>query len=126
MAAIYRETFGDAAVIVDAPLQMQRALAELRSRSGEAGPADFLPLLARASEPLDPASARIERIAYERGSLSVTLRARDAAQAARLRDALRPVPGRAPELRLEALDPAGTTLRITASAEGTAWRSAKP
>jgi general secretion pathway protein L len=125
--AVYRETFGEAAVIVDAPLQMQRALAELRSRSGEPSPSDFLPLLGRISEQLDPASQRIEAIAYERGTLSITVRAQDAAQLGQLREALRArAASRGLEVRLDPVDSKGSpALRLTAMAEGGTWASPK-
>jgi hypothetical protein len=111
--------------VVDAPLQMQRALAELKSRSGEAGPSDFLPLLGKLSEGLDPASQRIEAIAYERGTLSITLGAQDATQLAKLRDALRArSPIRGLEVRFDTVESkTGPALRLTAIAEGGTWTS---
>jgi general secretion pathway protein L len=81
MRSIYRQSFGERAVVVDAPLQMQRALAALRARSGQLAPSDFLALLgALRSSAVDPATQQIESIEYERGILTVTLRARNATQ----------------------------------------------
>ncbi|HSG76689.1 MAG TPA: type II secretion system protein GspL [Burkholderiales bacterium] len=75
MRGLYRETFGEGAVVVDAPLQMQRALAQLRERSGRAGPSDFVTLASIAAGVLPPASQRqLERIAYDAGTLTLTLR----------------------------------------------------
>jgi len=74
MHSIYRETFGDKATIVDAPLQMTRALAELRQRSGEVAPGDFLALLGVAADLLSPSSRRgVRLLAYDGTTLSITL-----------------------------------------------------
>jgi general secretion pathway protein L len=81
MQAIYRETFGERAVVVDAPLQMRRALADLRQGAGQPGPSDFVSLLGPVAERfLDPTKQRIEEIRYENGVLTVSLRPHDAAQ----------------------------------------------
>lgn len=50
----YRDAFPGAQVIVDPVLQMQRQVATLRARAGQAGPDDFVPLLARFSQALGP------------------------------------------------------------------------
>jgi type II secretion system protein L len=74
MRSIYRETFGDNATIVDAPLQMGRALAELRQRSGEVAQGDFLALLGVAADLLTPDSRRgVRLLAYDGTTLSITL-----------------------------------------------------
>ncbi|NNM82206.1 MAG: hypothetical protein HKL98_06370 [Burkholderiales bacterium] len=52
MDHIFRKSFPDARVVVDAPLQMQRKLEDLRRSNGEGQPGDFLALLA-------PVSARL-------------------------------------------------------------------
>jgi len=119
MRAIYRETFGDAAVIVDPPLQMERALADLRARSGTASPGDFLPLVAAVSELVDPARHRIELVAYERGRLHVVLKPQDAAQMGALRNELQAkLPVRGLDARLETVDwKSGPALRLTAAEE---------
>jgi general secretion pathway protein L len=79
MERLYRETFGDNAVLVDAPLQMSRALAELRIRAGRPGPGDFLPLLQSISERLLPAGQRIETITYENAAVTVSFQPPDSA-----------------------------------------------
>ena len=48
----YRQTFPASQVVVDPLLQMQRQVAGLRTRAGQAGPDDFVPLLARFSQVL--------------------------------------------------------------------------
>jgi type II secretion system protein L len=120
MRAIYRETFGAAAVIVDPPLQMERALADLRGRSGAASPGDFLPLVAAVSELVDPARQRIELVAYERGRLQVVLKPHAAAQLGALRDELQAkLPVRGLDARVETVDwKSAPALRLTAAAEG--------
>ena len=79
MQALYRETFGDDAVVVDPPRQMAMALAELRARSGESAPSDFLPLLAAASDDALQGGQRgqIEVLDYAKGKLTVAVRSAD-------------------------------------------------
>jgi type II secretion system protein L len=75
MRALYRETFGAGATVVDAPLQMRRALADLRKQAGHIGPGDFVALLGAAAELLPPAAgSRVEGVVYENAALTVTLR----------------------------------------------------
>ena len=72
MEKSFREAFPDARVVVDAPLQMQRNLAELRQAAGQATPLDFVPLLARAAAVLDADSrGRLRAVQY--GSSQLTL-----------------------------------------------------
>ena len=90
MRAIYRESFGEGAVLVDPPLQMSRALAELRVRAGQGSASDFVSLLGAVSERLPRAGAqRVESLDYEDGRLALSLRARDPQQAAALAAQLR-------------------------------------
>jgi len=112
MSAIYRETFGERAVVVDPPLQMNRALAELRQQAGLIGPADFLALLEKATDQLlNPPRHRIESIAYDKGILTVTLRPQDPQGAGALLEELR---SKAPPRGLDvALEGAGSTGRVT-------------
>ncbi|MCO5099663.1 MAG: type II secretion system protein GspL [Burkholderiaceae bacterium] len=48
----YRDAFPGTQVVVDPMLQMQRQVSSLRARAGQAGPDDFVPLLARFSQAL--------------------------------------------------------------------------
>ena len=116
MQSLYRESFGDKGALVDPPLQMQRALGELRRQAGEPDAADFLVLLAPlASGLLDPGQP-IERITYQQGTLTASLVPRDAAalgarlQALSAKDTLA-----APEIRAQPPDASGR-LQITATA----------
>jgi general secretion pathway protein L len=81
----FREAFPDARVVVDAPLQMQRNLAELRGAAGQVTPLDFIPLLSKAAAVLDAdARSRLRAIEYESGRLSLALELADRAAAAAL------------------------------------------
>lgn len=111
MRSIYRESFGEAAVIVDPPLQMSRALADLRLRAGKGGAGEFVALVDAAATRIGPKAGRVESVTYEEGRLTVLLRARDPGQAAALAAQLRAsptVPG--VELRAEEGDGA---VRVT-------------
>lgn len=119
MRAVYRETFGEGAVIVDAPLQMGRALAQLRHQSGQIGPGDFLALLGSAAgRLLDPARLHIESLTYENAALTVTLRPVAGMQPAALLEQLRATalpPGI--DVRAEAAQASGViTLRLRSKA----------
>jgi len=112
MRGLYRETFGESAVVVDAPLQMQQALARLRERSGRIGPSDFVALAGIAAGILPPASQRqVEGIAYDAGTLTVSLKPPAGQSADPLLAALR-ARGAPPgyEVRIE---PPGTSGSIT-------------
>ena len=52
LEASFRAAFPQAQVVVDPLLQMNRQVASLRARSGQAGPDDVVPLLARLSQAL--------------------------------------------------------------------------
>lgn len=82
MEKSFRQAFPDARVVVDAPLQMQRNLAELRSAAGQATPLDFMPLLSRAAAALDADSrGSLRTIEYEASQLSLELALPDRAVA---------------------------------------------
>jgi general secretion pathway protein L len=68
----FRETFPRVPVVVDPVLQMERELAGLRARSGQSGPADFVPLLARFAQALGPqATGAMTAAEYREGRLVV-------------------------------------------------------
>ena len=68
----FREAFPDARAIVDAPLQMQRNLAELRGTAGQMSPSDFMPLLSRVAPALDADSrGNLRAIRYEASQLNL-------------------------------------------------------
>jgi general secretion pathway protein L len=121
MQEIYRRAFGDNAVVVDAPLQMTRALDQLRRQSGEFSADDFVPLFAKVADRLlDPAKHRIESIAYGDGVLTVSVRPNNASQFSTLFGEMRAntsIPG--VDVKLEAVESAGTiSLRATANPGG--------
>lgn len=106
MRAVFRDTFGASAVVVDPPLQMSRSLAELRQQAGYAGRTDFLVLLRLFVEEMrDPVRHRVEGIAYENAVLAVTLRSAMGQEPAAL----------AKDLRAKVL-PAGYEARIEETA----------
>jgi len=93
MHAIYREAFGASAAVVDAPLQMSRALAALRQQAGYAGREDFLSLLRIFAEELrDTARHRVEGLTYDNSALTLTLRPAAGQQPAALLKELRAKP----------------------------------
>jgi general secretion pathway protein L len=82
MERSFREAFPDARVVVDAPLQMQRNLAELRGAAGQLSPLDFLPLLARAAAALDADDrSNLRAVRYESSQLSLDVALPDRAAA---------------------------------------------
>jgi general secretion pathway protein L len=81
MRTVFHETFGERAVVVDAPLQMGRALADLRQRAGHVGPGDFPALLGVAAGLLPGAGGYVDALAYDGTALTVTLRSGAAQQA---------------------------------------------
>jgi len=82
MERSFRQAFPDARVVIDAPLQMQRNLAELRGASGRLSPLDFLPLLARAATALDADSrSQLRALHYDSNQLRMEVRLADRAAA---------------------------------------------
>ena len=122
MRTLYRETFGVSAVIVDAPLQMSRAHAELRLLAGQGGGSDFMTLIdAIATRLPDPATQRAEGLTYEAGRLTVSLRARDPRQSGALAAQLRaktPAQGIAQGIELRVEEVEGGVVRVTALSRG--------
>ena len=116
MRAIYRETFGESAVIVDPPLQMSRALADWRVRAGQGGAGEFVALLDAVAAAVDPAGPRVESMSYEEGRLTLSLRAPDPRQAAAAAAQLRAAKSAGMEIRAEEAE--GGALRVTVRARG--------
>lgn len=74
MQKAFRLAFSEAKVVVDAPLQMQRNLSELRHAQGLSDLADFLPMLAKAASvfsQMEPAV--VQTMQYESGILKITV-----------------------------------------------------
>ncbi len=76
MEQTFRQAFPNAQVVVDPLLQMQRQVADLRLNTGQSGPDDFLPLLARFSLALGPrANDALAALEYRGGKLRARFRA---------------------------------------------------
>lgn len=68
----YRQTFPDVQVVVDPVLQMERQVAGMRTRAGQSGPEDFVPLLARFSQALGAQAVdSMAGVEYREGRLRV-------------------------------------------------------
>lgn len=75
MESTFRSAFPGTQVVVDPVLQMNRQVAALRSRSGQSGPDDFLPLLGRLGEALGPAGTdALAAMEFRDGRLKVRFR----------------------------------------------------
>jgi general secretion pathway protein L len=75
MQRTFRATFGDAVALVNAPLQMQRNLAELRHIAGMPDTGDFLPLLGLASRSLASLPlGSVVAMHYEAARLDIDIR----------------------------------------------------
>jgi len=75
MQRTFRATFGDAVALVNAPLQMQRNLAELRHVAGVPDAGDFLPLLGLASHSLASLPlGSVVAMHYEAARLDIDIR----------------------------------------------------
>jgi general secretion pathway protein L len=75
MQRTFRATFGDAVTLVNAPLQMQRNLAELRHVAGMQDTGDFLPLLGLASRSLAALPVgSVVAMHYEAARLDIDIR----------------------------------------------------
>ena len=92
MNKTFKSAFPNASVVVDAPLQMQRNLDELRRASGQSQPNDFLPLLAKTL-PLISSATGVESISYDQGTLKVDAMFRDEGSVDQLRKQLSSVKG---------------------------------
>jgi general secretion pathway protein L len=104
MEQSFRKAFPEAKVIVDAPLQMRRNLAELRRSAGMMEHNDFLPLLAQLAPGLG-AQAQIRSLDYQQDELTIRLTLPDPAAAETLRASLpqaRLTPGNSSPAGLEA------------------------
>ena len=121
MAAVYRTTFGANAVVVDPPLQMNRALAGLRQQAGKFVAGDFLVLLGSVANPLlDPQRHRVDSITYGNSTLTLSLGAQNPAHAGALLEELRAKATiRRLDIRIEpAADAGNASLRLIATPAG--------
>jgi len=74
MKTTFKTTFPDAQVIVNAPLQMQRKVAELKRAHGEAQETDLVPLLATALPAIAATGGKPQALQYDHGKLSIDLK----------------------------------------------------
>jgi general secretion pathway protein L len=89
MVERFKKVFPESKVIVDAPLQMSRNLADLRRAAGVSDASDFLPLAAAYSGALAGVpNARTTTMQYEKGRLQVDVALPDAQAAENLRGKL--------------------------------------
>jgi general secretion pathway protein L len=72
LEATFRGAFPSAQVVVDPLLQMNRQVSVLRARSGQTGPEDFVPLMARLAQALGPGGAdALAAVEFREGRLKV-------------------------------------------------------
>jgi general secretion pathway protein L len=89
MVERFKKVFPESKVIVDAPLQMSRNLADLRRAAGVSDASDFLPLLAAYSGVVTSIpNAKTTTMQYEKGRLQVDVSLPDAQAADTLRGKL--------------------------------------
>lgn len=91
MEQSFRSAFPDAKVIVDAPLQMSRNLAELRHAAGQPDHNDFLPLMASIAPLLDK-NSKLRKLEYQQGFLNLHLTLPDSNAVEALRSRLATMP----------------------------------
>ena len=71
----FRSTFPETKVVVDPVLQMEREVSGLRTRAGQSGPGDFVPLLARLGQALGAQSLdSLASVDYRDGALRIKFR----------------------------------------------------
>jgi general secretion pathway protein L len=113
MDKAFRAAFPDAKVVVDAPLQMQRNLAELRRASGQQQATDFLPLLHKSLALINNAK-RVEALSYDQGTLKLDVLLGDGSAVEQLRNELvKTVPGASVEASTQKED--GVSVRLALS-----------
>lgn len=89
MTAIFRKAFPEAKAIVDPALQMQRNVADLQTRNGQAGPGELLALLTQVGPALAGAQgAELQGLQYGDRALTLDVRVGDFQALEALRAAL--------------------------------------
>ena len=83
MASTFRTAFPQSQALVNPPLQMQRLYDQLRREQGQLGSADFLPMLAVATEPMAGLGV-MSKLGYEDGRLEISLTVAKAKTAERI------------------------------------------
>lgn len=87
---VFRGVMGDGVMQVDAPLQVQRQLAQLRHQAGQVDGSDFLPLLDASSLVLASLpEGSVRELRFESGRLEIIVRLPDSSAIASLGERLR-------------------------------------
>jgi len=119
MQKAFHQAFPEAKVVVDAPLQMQRNLAELRHARGLSDPADFLPVLAKAAPILSQSeSATIPSMQYENGILKIDIRLRGSQTPEQMRGRFQSAGMRADIEKVETPKSGGAIVRLMLRGDG--------
>lgn len=89
MVTQFKATFPNATTVVDASLQMQRNLDDLKHGAGQSSNADFIPLLASVTTSIGAISAeKLKGMDYQNGKLVLSLLMPDMEQAQAMRQRL--------------------------------------
>ncbi|MBU1691492.1 MAG: type II secretion system protein GspL [Gammaproteobacteria bacterium] len=119
MQKAFRLAFPEAKVVVDAPLQMQRNLAELRHTQGLSDSADFLPVLAKAAPVLSqPEPVSIQSMQYEKGLLKIDVQLRGSQTPEQMRGRFQSAGMKADIEKVETPKSGGAIVRLTLKGEG--------
>lgn len=95
MTQLLRSTHPNVRAVLDAPVQMQRETELLRQAAGQAGPADFEPLLALAARGWPDGQAPVQNLRYEPGRLTLAAPGWTPEQVNAFRSRVEPAGGRA-------------------------------
>ena len=115
----FRLAFPEARVVVDAPLQMQRNLAELRHARGLSDSADFLPVLAKAAPILAQSeSTAIQSMQYESGILKIDVQLRGSQTPGQVRSRFQSVGMQADIEKVETPKSGGAIVRLVLRGDG--------
>ena len=72
MTSVLQQSFPQVKAVLDAPLQMEREVQQLRSMAGKAGDADLEPLLLAAAAAWPPGRPPVDNLRFEPGRLSLS------------------------------------------------------
>ena len=118
MLTQFKATFPDAKTVVDAPLQMQRNLEELKHGAGQSGHSDYLPLLAAVTNSIGAISVeRLRGMAYQNNQLLLNLSLPDMQQAEAIQKRLS-ASGLSAEIDAPRKTEQGLELQLTITASG--------
>lgn len=116
MVTQFKATFPNANTVVDAPLQMQRNLDDLKHGAGQSGNADFMPLLSTVTASIGAISTeKLKGMEYQNNKLVFNLLMPDMNQAQALRQRLG-ASGLAAQIENSRQSPQGLELQLVISA----------